>query len=291
MRYEGPIYRPPSESESLIIQATVGCPHNKCNFCMVYKNGPRFKIRSLEEIKQDIRSAYQQYGSTINTIFLPAGNTICMNTDDLSRICEFCRALFHDLERITVYGSSQYIEMKGVDGLTRLANAGLTRIHVGLETGDDFTLSKINKGATQEQHIQAGRMTIESGLELSEYVLLGIAGIERSYEHALATAEALNQINPHFIRFRTLIPKINTSLLEDVQSGAFTLLNPHQVLEETEKIIEHLDVTSSVSSDHYSNYVNLEGVLPWAKEYFLKILKRSQQRDIGEYRPHFIGNE
>jgi radical SAM superfamily enzyme YgiQ (UPF0313 family) len=258
---------------------------------MIYKNGPRFRIRDLDDIKQDIKEAHQRFGNVFRSIFLPAGNTICMKTKYLCDICCYCHSLFAGLERITVYGSSQYIAMKGVEDLKHIAAAGLTRIHVGLETGDDVTLKRIRKGTTQKQQIQAGKMVIEAGLELSEYVVLGIAGVHRSSEHAFSTAYALNEINPHFIRFRTFVPKIHTPLLEDVKSGAFIMLGPHQVLEETETIIENLDVTSNVTSDHYTNYINLDGELPRDRERFLAILKRFQQRAEEEFRPHFVGTQ
>ncbi|OQY57362.1 MAG: hypothetical protein B6245_17130 [Desulfobacteraceae bacterium 4572_88] len=137
MHYEGPIYRPPSEAHSLLIQATVGCPHNRCTFCMTYKNGPRFRIRKPDEIKADILEAREDHGEGVRTLFFPAGNTIAMKTDDLCEICQFSRKIFPNLERITVYGSSQFIHKKGPDDLRRLADAGLSRIHVGLESGDD----------------------------------------------------------------------------------------------------------------------------------------------------------
>ena len=160
MHYEGPIYRPPSEADSLLIKATVGCPHNRCTFCMVYKNGPRYKVLPVEGIEQDILEARDHYGKDVRRIFFPAGNTIAMKTDDLCRICEFSRSTFPDLERITVYGSSQYIHQKGLEQLKRLASAGLTRIHVGLESGDDITLAKIKKGTTKDQHITAGKWVV-----------------------------------------------------------------------------------------------------------------------------------
>ena len=113
MRYEGPIYRPPSEADSLLIQATIGCPHNKCTFCMVYKKGPRFRVRPVPDILEDLDEAKKRYGSEIRTLFLPAGNTIAMPTRDLTRVCTHARSLFPSLERITVYGSSRYIALKG----------------------------------------------------------------------------------------------------------------------------------------------------------------------------------
>jgi len=291
VRYEGPIYRPPSEADSLLIQATVGCPHNRCTFCMVYKNGPRFKVRPVADIEKDLAEAGKRYGPDIKRIFLPAGNTIAMKTDHLCRVCEYARDLFPNLERITVYGSSQFIFQKGPDEMKRLAAAGLTRIHVGLESGDDETLNRIKKGTTKKQQIEAGRYVTEAGIELSEYVMLGIAGTDRSREHARETADALNAINPHFIRLRTFVPKINTPLLEEIQQGAFEMLGPYGVLTETARIIEHLTVTSNLASDHYTNYINLEGRLPQDRARFLEVLAAALKRDESEFRPFFIGTQ
>ena len=207
MKYEGPIYRPPSEADSVLIQATVGCPHNKCTFCMVYKDGIRFKIRKVSEIKEDILEARDIYGKSVRKIFFPAGNTIAMKTDDLCEICSFAKNTFPELERITVYGSSQYIHQKGIKKLKRLTKAGLSRIHVGLESGDDEILKLIKKGTNSSQQVEAGKWVMEAGIELSLYVILGIGGKERTRSHALETARVLNDISPDFIRLRTFVPK------------------------------------------------------------------------------------
>lgn len=291
MRYEGPIYRPPSEADSLLIQATVGCPHSRCTFCMVYKNGPRFKVRPVADIEQDLDDARARYGEGIRRIFLPAGNTIAMKTDQLCRVCEFARDRFPNLERITVYGSSQFIFQKGPDEMKRLASAGLTRIHAGLESGDDKTLKRIKKGSTKSQQIAAGKYVTEAGIELSEYVLLGIAGTSRSREHAAETADALNAINPHFIRLRTFVPKINTPLLDEIKQGRFEMLGPHGVLAEAARIIENLRVSSNLASDHYTNYINLDGRLPRDKARFIEILSAAMKRDESEFRPFFVGTQ
>lgn len=291
MRYEGPIYRPPSEADALLVQATVGCPHNRCTFCMVYKNGPRFKVRPVADIQQDLAEARNRYGEDIRRIFLPAGNTIAMKTDQLCRACEYARDLFPNLERITVYGSSQYIYQKGPDDMKRLASAGLKRIHVGLESGDDETLKRIKKGSTKHQHIEAGRYVTEAGMELSEYVLLGIAGTDRSREHARETADALNAINPHFIRLRTFVPKINTPLLAEIKQNTFEMLGPQGVLTETLRIIENLTVSSNLASDHYTNYINIEGRLPQDRGRFLETLTAALKSDESEFRPFFIGTQ
>ena len=233
MRYDGPIYRPPSEADSLLVQATVGCPHNLCTFCMVYKDGIKFKVRPVAEIKADLEEAAGAYGSRVRTLFFPAGNTIAMPTAALAEICRYGYALFPRLERITVYGSSQYIRRKGPDQLKTLAQAGLGRIHVGVESGDDVILTRIKKGATAQDHIEAGQMARAAGLEINAYVMLGIGGQERSETHARETARVINAMQPAVVRLRTFVPKINTPLLAEVEAGRFKMLSPHQVLRET----------------------------------------------------------
>ncbi len=291
MRYQGPIYRPPSEADSLLIQATVGCPHNRCTFCLVYKNGPRFSVRDVTDIKEDILKARDIYGDCVRTLFLPAGNTIAMKTEDLCEILVFAKAVFPEIERVTVYGSSQYIHKKGPQGLKRLAEAGLSRIHVGLESGDDVILKKIKKGTDSREQIQAGKWVMDAGIELSVYVILGIGGKERTEPHARETARVLNQIEPDFIRLRTFVPKINTPLLEDVENGAFQMLGPHEVMQETAVLIKGIEASSYLASDHYTNYINLEGRLPGAKNRLLEEIETVLKRDEASFRPFFIGTE
>lgn len=291
MRYEGPIYRPPSEADSLLIQATVGCPHNHCTFCLVYKNGVKYKVRSVEDIKQDMFNVQELYGADVKTLFFPAGNTIAMKTHELAEICSYARTVFPHLQRITVYGSSQYIYKKGLKGMRQLAEAGLSRIHVGLESGDDEILKKIKKGTTAQQHIDAGRMAIEAGIELSMYVILGIGGKERSVIHAQETARVLNEIEPDFIRLRTFVPKRGTPLLEDVLNGTFQMLTPHEALRETALLIEGIEANSYMTSDHYTNYINLDGRLPEAKQDFLDQIAESLTLDESRFRAFFIGDQ
>ena len=291
MRYEGPIYRPPSEADSLLVQATVGCPHNRCTFCMVYKDGVHFKIRPVEDVKADLRQARSVYGEGVQTLFLPAGNTIAMPTDALCEICRYAKEVFPLLKRITVYGSSQYIYKKGPHDLKKLSAAGLSRIHVGLETGDDVILKRIRKGTHRAEQITSGKWVMEAGIQLSVYVILGIGGKERTVSHAAETAMVLNVIDPDFIRLRTFVPKLNTPMLEDVQTGAFTMLGPHEVLQETESMIKELTVTSQLTSDHYTNYINLSGKLPDKKESLLQQIKTALQRSEKTFRPFFIGDQ
>jgi radical SAM superfamily enzyme YgiQ (UPF0313 family) len=257
---------------------------------MIYKERPGFKIRKISEIKEDILKAREYYGPSVRSVFFPDGNTIAMKTDDLCEICHFTREVFTDLKRITVYGSMQFIHKKGLEGLRKLAKAGLSRIHVGLESGDDVILKQIKKGTHSLEQIEAGRWVMQAGIELSLYVILGIGGRERTQFHAKQTARVLNEIAPDFIRLRTFVPKINTPLLEEVQNGTFQMLGPHQVLEETRLLIQNLRTSSLVTSDHYTNYINLEGRLPDEKERLIKEIQNSIKRDEKSFRPFFIGN-
>ena len=291
MYFEGPIYRPPSEADSLLVQATVGCPHNRCTFCMVYKNGPRYRERAVTDIIADLDEARQQHGSEVRTLFFPAGNTIAMRTDGLCRICEHAHRIFPHLQRITVYGSSQYIHQKGPEELKRLAEAGLGRIHVGLESGDDGILRMIKKGTTAAQQTEAGIWTRAAGIQLSVYVMLGIGGIAHTMCHATRTADVVNGMQPEFIRLRTFVPKINTPLLDQLQSGDFTMLGPHGVLQEAASMIRLLDTPSELRSDHYTNYINLEGRLPGCRDPLLAQIDAALQRPESQFRPFFIGHE
>ena len=291
MRYKGPVYRPPSEADSLLIQATIGCPHNRCTFCMIYKNGPRFRVRDVAEIKEDILTASDVFARKVRTIFLPAGNTIAMKTDDLCEVLTFANKVFPGLERVTVYGSSQYIHKKGPQGLKRLADAGLSRIHVGLESGDDVILKRIKKGTFSQEQIEAGKWVVDAGIELSLYVILGIGGKDRTISHAIETASVLNHIEPDFIRLRTFVPKINTPLLEEVQDESFKMLGPYEVLRETALLIKDIQASSYLTSDHYTNYINLEGMLPRKKTRLLEKIDAALKRDEQSFRPFFIGTE
>ena len=291
MRYEGPIYRPPSEADSLLVQATVGCPYNKCTFCMVYKQGPPFRVRPSEEVMQDLDEERERYGDGVRTLFFPAGNTIAMRTGELIRICAYARHLYPNLERITVYGSSRYIHKKGLEDLARLRESGLSRIHVGLESGDEEVLRRIKKGTYFREQVEAGLWVREAGIELNVYVILGIGGKERSRSHAVETARLLNVINPEFIRFRTFLPKKNTLLLHQIRRGAFQVLSPHEVLRETREILERLRVTSQIRSDHYTNYVDIHGALPDERETMLAVLNDALLREERCFRPVYVGTE
>ncbi len=288
MRYEGTVYRPPSEAGSLLIQATIGCPHNKCTFCNMYKD-VKFRIRPVEEIKEDLLAARNYYGEYVESLFFPDGNTILMRTNQLVEIFEYAGELFPHLSRITVYGSSRFISKKSSEDLKRLYQAGLRRVHTGMESGDDITLARVYKGTTSQEIIAAGIKLKEAGIQVSEYYLTGIGGLDRTREHALNSAKTLSQFSPDFIRIRTLVPQPGTKIFEDYQNGSFQLLTAHQAMQEVRLLIENLDCQNSMLlSDHMANYANVNGLLPRDKAVMLKELDKLLTYPADTFRPPHI---
>lgn len=284
MRYEGTIFRPPSEAGSLLIQATVGCPHNKCTFCSMYKN-TRFRVRSVEDIKEDLVTARDCYGPFVESVFFPDGNTIIMKTAQLEEIFRFTRELFPELQRITIYGSARFVNKKGLEELKRLKEAGLTRIHMGMESGDDITLERICKGVTAAEIITAGQKLKETGIEVSEYYMVGIGGRARWKEHAEGSARVLSAINPDYIRLRTFAPEGNTPIMEEIKAGTMQLLSPHEALREIRVLIENLQCQGSmVVSDHISNYWNINGILPRDRDQMLAEIDKALQINETRFR-------
>jgi radical SAM superfamily enzyme YgiQ (UPF0313 family) len=258
---------------------------------MVYKKGPPYAVRPVAEIREDLETAHCVRGGRVRTLFFPAANTIAMPTAELAAICRYAHDLFPQLERITVYGSSRYIYRKGLEELKALGEAGLSRSHVGLESGDDQTLKSIKKGTTASEQIQAGLWVKQAGIELSEYVILGIGGRDRSEAHARNTASVLNSIAPDFIRLRTFIPKINTLLLHQIRKGHFQMLSPHEVLLETRLFLDNLTCSTRLYSDHYTNYLNLEGRMPDEKDRLLASIEEALAWDESRFRPFFVGTQ
>lgn len=284
MRYEGTIYRPPSEAHSLLIQATIGCPHNKCTFCSMYK-GSRFKVRPVQEIKEDLLEARNYYGEYIESIFFPDGNTIIMKTDQLADIFNYAHELFPELQRITIYGSARFVNKKSQEDLMLLKKAGLSRIHMGMESGDDTTLQHIKKGTNSEEIIAAGLKLKNAGIQTSEYYLVGIAGKARWKEHAENSGRVLSAFSPDFIRLRTFAPEPGTPILEEIQSGTFQYLSPHEALQEIRILVENLHCENSmVLSDHITNYWNINGLIPRDRDKMLAELDRAIKVDESRFR-------
>ncbi|MFH1089995.1 MAG: radical SAM protein [Pseudomonadota bacterium] len=284
MHYQGVVYRPPSEAGSLLIQATLGCPHNKCRFCGMYKDR-RFRIRPLSEVLEDLEQARDYYGPRVRTLFLPDGNTIVLKTGSLISILKRARELFPGLERITMYGSARFLAKKSQEELQALQEAGLGRIHMGLESGDDETLRLMKKGATAAESVAAGLKVREAGLELSVYYLVGLGGRQRLQEHALSSAAALSAMRPEFIRLRTYYPTPDTPLYEDIQAGLFEVPSPEEALRELELLVEYTGGPSTLVSDHVSNYLNLSGRLPEDRsELLAEIREALEKRNYPENR-------
>jgi radical SAM superfamily enzyme YgiQ (UPF0313 family) len=172
-----------------------------------------------------------------------------------------------------------------------LADAGLKRIHVGVESGDDEILRRVQKGATTEDHTRAGGILKEAGIEMSAYLVLGLGGRERTGSHARESARIINEIQPDFLRLRTFVPKINTPLLEEVLAGRFAMLSPHEVLRETRALLAAIDANTCVVSDHYTNYVNVAGRLPQDKEAMLRTIDQALEQEEASFRPFFIGTQ
>ena len=269
--YDFPPFRPPSEANSLLLRVTRGCPWNRCTFCSMYK-GMKFEIRDLEEILGDIELAKDLYGDRIGTIFIGDSNSLVAKAEMLVKVLNALFSSFPHIERVTSYARAKTIAKKPLEDLKKIYQAGLTRLHVGLETGDRDLLKEIEKGATPEEMIEAGRKAKEAGFEYSLYVLLGIGGEEKWEQHAKGTAEVLNQVDPHFIRVRTFIPQPNSPLYEAMGKGGFQSASPETILNETKLLLEKLQATSQFLSDHISNLLPLHGKLPEDKEKMIQMI-------------------
>jgi radical SAM superfamily enzyme YgiQ (UPF0313 family) len=270
--YDFPPFRPPSEANSLLLRITRGCPWNRCTFCSMYK-GMKFEIRGVEEILGDIDLAKDLYGDRIGTVFIGDSNSLVAKTEMLVKVLNALFTSFPHIQRVTSYARAKTIAKKPLEDLIKIRQAGLNRLHVGLETGDRELLREIGKGATPEEMIEAGKKAKKAGFEYSLYVLLGIGGEEKWEQHARGTAEVLNQIDPHFIRVRTFIPQPNSPIYEAMIRGDFKSPSPETILRETKLLLEELCVTSQFLSDHISNLLPLHGKLPEDKEEMVQMIE------------------
>jgi len=271
MIYEHPPYRPPSEAGSVLLRVTRGCPWNRCTFCSMYTQTP-FERRPVEEILRDIEAAAKYYGSNAPTVFIGDSNSLVLGTAALEKILTHVYENFAGLRRVTSYARARTLCKKPLADLQRIRAAGLTRLHIGLETGDCELLEKICKGATPDQMVEGCLRAREAGFEVSLYVLAGIGGEKNWRAHAEGTAAVLNRINPHFIRIRTFVPRPLSPLWETVQADEFELAAPDTILKEQRRLIELLEVASAYLSDHVSNYLPLNGTLPEDKPRLLEIV-------------------
>lgn len=269
MRYEGNVFRPPSEAYSLIIQATIGCSHNRCTFCSMYKD-KQFRIRKIEEIIEDLDMARKTYYS-VKRIFLADGDALILKTEDLLRILDHIRKNFPECGRVGIYASPQDILRKTEDELKILREHGIGIAYMGIESGSDKILEAICKGVTSEEMIEAGKKLNASGIESSVTLISGIGGKDMWKEHAVESGRVISAINPTYVGLLTLMVERGTELYEDVRFGKFKLLSPEEVLLETAEMIRNIDVTNCVfRSNHASNYLSLKGNLPEDKELLLE---------------------
>ena len=276
----GPI-RPVAEARSLLIRTTRGCPWNKCDFCVNYQD-MKFSIRSVEDIEKDIVAAAEYYAGAnaprhlFTSCFLQDGDSFLMKTRDLIRILQLIKEHFPSLERITSYGRAATMIRRSPEEMKEIQQAGLNRLYCGMESGSDIVLERIHKGATAADIIQAGRMAKEAGMEISEFLIMGLGGRELSEENALKTAWACNQIDADFVRVRTIGVKVGSRLEQTLQRGEYQLQTEEELICEQRLFLENLDgITSYYSNDHAVNLLmEVEGKLPGAKPRMLAMLDR-----------------
>jgi len=289
MRYEGSVYRPPSEARSYILQCTVGCTHNRCTFCAMYKD-KKYRVRTMEEILADIKMA-QQYYKDVLKVFLADGDALAMPTPDLLTILKALYESFASLEHVGIYASPNSILDKTDEELKQLKDAGITIAYLGVETGDRELLKDIRKGVTYEEMVDAGRKVRRSGILLSVTILLGLAGKgPQAVQHAVHTAEILNEINPDYIGALTVMLVPGTELYRRMQRGEFELPGPFEVLDEERIIIQGLEVEGTeFRSNHASNYVPMRGRLPEDKQKMLDVINHIiASNDRSYLRPDYM---
>ena len=270
--YDYPLYRPPSEAYSLIIQATLGCSQNKCTFCSMYKS-KKFTIKLLEQIKKEI-DFFRIYVKKAERIFLADGDALIMPMKILKEIFIYINEKFPEAERISLYGSPKSILLKTPEELLELKNLGLGLIYLGVESGSDKILSSVKKGVSREEIITAGKKVKKVGIPLSVTAIAGLGGKENSIEHAVETASLISEINPDYFGVLTLMLEEGTELLEEYKKGNFIPLSSSEILEETKLMIKNINVKEKCifRSNHASNYVSLKGTLPYEKENILKTI-------------------
>lgn len=271
MNYEGIVYRPPSEANSLIIQVTIGCSYNKCTFCSMYKN-KTFKIKDINSIKEELKEARILYKS-VKRIFLADGDAFILKTSNLIDLLQEIKKLFPECERISSYATPRAILTKSEKDIKILQENGLKMLYVGIESGNNKVLENINKGITSDEIITAGKKAIRCNMILSVTLISGLGGINLWKEHAIDSAHIVSAINPHYIGLLTLMVEKDTVLQQKINTGEMILLTPKQILEETYEFINNLNVSECIfRSNHASNYVSLSGSLNKDKKKILQLI-------------------
>ena len=287
MKYEGMIYRPPSEANSLILQVAVGCSYNRCTFCHSFQ-GKSFRIKSFEEIKEDIDEASRL--SRIPRVFLADGDALVIPQTDLVNILSYLKLKIRGLERVGIYANAVDILKKDVEELKELKKLGLGIIYLGLESGNPQVLKRICKNATAEQMIRAGKRVKEAGILLSVTVLLGIGGVELSQLHAEDTGRVLSEMDPEFVGALSLMIVPGTPIADEIESGRLVLPNPFELIRELGLMIAHSQFTNCFfASNHASNYLPLRIRMPQEKEMALGLIREVlQKNDPSLLRPEYM---
>jgi radical SAM superfamily enzyme YgiQ (UPF0313 family) len=288
MKYEGSIYRPPSEADSLILQVTIGCSHNKCTFCGSFKE-KKFRVRSFEDVQEDVEEA-KAYAKYIKKVFIADGDALIIPQKKLIPIVQLIKDSFPKLERIGVYGNTKSILKKSVEELKALKELGVGIIYLGVESGDQVTLDKVCKGTTLDKTAEAAQRVKDAGIILSVTVLLGLGGAERSKIHAEETGKFLSRIDPDYAGALSVIVVPGTALAEEVRKGTFTVPDPYQLLDELATMIENIDATHLFfASNHASNYLPVKAWLPEDKEKTIRAIRHVlSQKDPSMLRPEFM---
>ena len=288
MKYEGMIFRPPSEADSLILQVSVGCSYNRCTFCGAYQ-GKIFRIKSFEEIKEDIDEA-SSYRSRIQRVFLADGDALTLPQKELLRILDYLKVKLNRLERVGIYANSKDILGKDVEELRELKRLGVGIIYLGLESGNREVLKRIRKNATVDQLIRAGRRVKESEILLSVTVILGLGGTRSSQAHAEDTGKVLSEMDPDFVGALSLMVVPGTPIEREIETGNLILPTPFGLIQELETMIGHCHFTRCFfASNHASNYLPLRIRMPEEKEEALRRIRQVLLRkDPALLRPEFL---
>lgn len=276
--YEQGVIRPPSEASSLLVRVTRNCPWNQCLFCPAYK-GVKFSKRTVEEIKKDIDQMAGEYGgyAFVQSVFLQDADSLLLSTADLLEILRYLKKKFPDIKRVTSYARAKTLKRKTVEELKELKDAGLTRIHVGMESGSEKVLKMIKKGITQTDIVEGGRRVVEAGISLSEYIMPGIGGKILSEEHARETARLLNAVEPDFIRVRTFAMHPASPMQKMVEEGAFVPMTDEEIVEEIRLLVSCLNKMHSYFScaDFSLNLLmQIDGFLDKKKDWMLEEIDR-----------------
>jgi len=280
MRYEGKIYRPPSEADAYILQATIGCSWNKCTYCDMYRE-KQFSVRAMDEVLADIKVAAATYGDNVQKVFVADGDALILDMDSWRTILAACKEAFPSLRRVSCYAMASNILAKTDAEMAELCQLGLTQLYIGPESGDDATLKRIAKGSTAQEHIDAAQRAHAAGMKTSVIFLLGAGGIERSDEHALASAELATAMNPRFLSALTLTVVPGTPIARAEEKGLFTMPDVPTTLRELRTFVANATPTDSIfRTNHASNHLPIAGRLPRDRDQIVTAIDAALNGDV-----------